>query len=488
MKKTTLIVFAILATLGANAFCGFYVAKAGSNLYNNKSEVILVRDGDRTTITMSNDFQGNVKDFAMVVPVPNVISRRDIKVADRGIFEFLDAYSAPRLVEYFDHNPCAVPPPPVLEIVEDDLEVDEVDVSYFTKRDVRTGVKIEAKYDVEEYEILILSATKSEGLEEWLITNGYKIPTKAKKVLEPYIKNKLKFFVVKVNLNKYNPQAHGGYLRPLQVSVTSNKFMLPIRLGMANSKGAQDMIVYTFSKKGRVECTNYRTVDVPSNRNVPTFVKAKFGNFYKDLFETSYRRQGKDAVFLEYAWNVTPRFTGMKCDPCVGNPPYVNELSKAGVHWSGSGQNVFFTRMHVRYALDKFPEDLFFQETPNNQNFQARYIITHPAGGDLTCDEGQQYLAKLKTRRKKELSEMSALTQWDALKYPDYVSTGSAQERVEVKEVDEIETDPIKNDVFPIGNMNNDKPKGPMLFLVLFVTMFIAYMVNNLALQRRLQR
>ena len=89
------------------AFCGFYVAKADAKLFNKASQVILVRNGDATTITMSNDFQGEVKDFAMVVPVPTVLKRNDIRVVNQNIFEALNAYSGPRLVEYFDHNPCA---------------------------------------------------------------------------------------------------------------------------------------------------------------------------------------------------------------------------------------------------------------------------------------------------------------------------------------------------------------------------------------------
>ena len=109
MKKLVYIsIIMLLTSSQLMAFCGFYVAKAGSELYNNKSEVILVRDGNNTTITMSNDFTGNVKDFAMVVPVPNVLNREDITVVDRSIFSSLDAYSSPRLVEYYDQNPCHV--------------------------------------------------------------------------------------------------------------------------------------------------------------------------------------------------------------------------------------------------------------------------------------------------------------------------------------------------------------------------------------------
>ena len=63
----------------AAAFCGFYVAKADASLFNKTSQVILVRNGDHSTITMSSDFEGDVRDFAMVVPVPVVLQRDQIK-------------------------------------------------------------------------------------------------------------------------------------------------------------------------------------------------------------------------------------------------------------------------------------------------------------------------------------------------------------------------------------------------------------------------
>src|SRR6186997_1350 len=90
----------------AAAFCGFYVSKADGTLKNKTSQVILVRDGDRNVITMYNDFKGNFKDFAMVVPVPVVLKKKDIKVVDQNIFNVLNEYSKPRLVEYYDQNPC----------------------------------------------------------------------------------------------------------------------------------------------------------------------------------------------------------------------------------------------------------------------------------------------------------------------------------------------------------------------------------------------
>ena len=41
------------------------------------------------------------------------------------------------------------------------------------------GVTIEAQYTVGEYDILILSAKQSGGLETWLTENGYRIPAGA---------------------------------------------------------------------------------------------------------------------------------------------------------------------------------------------------------------------------------------------------------------------------------------------------------------------
>ena len=71
---------------------------------------------------------------------------------------------------------------------------------------------------------------------------------------------------------------------------------------------------------------------------------------------------------------------------------------------------VFFTRLHVRYNRASFPQDLAFQTTPNSENYQARYIITHPATGDLSCPAGQRYLADLKQRREDEMEMLNYLT------------------------------------------------------------------------------
>jgi hypothetical protein len=435
MKKKLMIIGAVIAASPLiMSFCGFYVAKADGTLKNKTSQVILIRDGNRNVITMYNDFKGNFKDFAMVVPVPVVLKEKDIKVVDQTIFNTLNEYSKPRLVEYYDQNPCSYREYEAMKNRSAAPSSDEVVVTGYGTEKKEERVKIEAKYIVGEYDILILSAKESSGLKDWLTENGYKIPAGADEVLEPYIKSNLKFFVVKVN-EKEMGKLNNNFLRPLQISFTSPKFMLPIRLGMANADGDQDMIVYAFTKKGRIEATNYRTVSLPTGNDVPLFVKNNFGNFYANLFNNQWSKEGKGIAMLEYAWDVSPK-NFMKCDPCVATAPSQQDLVQAGVWWLGRdwtdysdvndnadevySDNVYFTRLHVRYNRNSFPQDLTFQVTPNTENYQARYVIHHPASGDFNCDAGKKYLKELKERRKNEMENLAYLTgksysDWDVV-------------------------------------------------------------------------
>jgi len=431
MKKK---IFLIASFLGfstlVSAFCGFYVSTDMASLFNKSSQVIVVRSNDRSTITMSSDFQGDVKDFAMVIPVPVVISKSDIKLVNQSVFDKLNAYSMPRLAEYHDPYPCG------RYFMDEEVELSSVKSSSIAAsadmvREVKKekSVKIEATYTVGEYDIIILSAKESDGLQYWLEDNGYKIPAKAQKVLEPYVKSNMKFFVVKVNLKEFGKDGF-NVLRPIQITFESPKFMLPIRLGMANANGPQDMIVYMLTEKGRVETSNYRTVKIPTDRNIPLTVKSEFKSFYDALYKKAYEREGKNVVFLEYSWDLNSS-NFVKCDPCASTPPVYADLKEAGVWWladasrqrgfGGYEGNLHFTRLHVTYDRENFPMDLMFQETPDKQNFQGRYVVHNPAIGPFECREGKKYLTELRQRRYKEVNELSYLTGWRAAKYQSYI-------------------------------------------------------------------
>ncbi|RYY39256.1 MAG: DUF2330 domain-containing protein [Chitinophagaceae bacterium] len=403
----------LLSAEQAAAFCGFYVSKADGTLKNKTSQVILARDGDHTVITMYNDFKGDFREFAMVVPVPVLLKEKDIRVVDPQIFQTLNDYSGPRLVEYHEENPCE------MRVEEKMMLMDMVPQAASDAR--QKGVRIEARYLVGEYDILILSAKQSGGLYDWLRSNGYRIPTGAREVLEPYVKSNLKFFVVKVNEGELK-KLKNNFLRPIQIEFNSPKFMLPIRLGMANADGDQDLVVYAFSKQGRVECTNYRTVEMPTGQQVPLFVQKDFNRFYGNTFAHTWQKEGRAVGLVEYAWDVSPR-NYTKCDPCTGTAPAAQDLVQAGVWWMQpfpDGADVFFTRLHFRYNRHDFPQDLVFQTTPNRASFQARYVTTHSARVGRDCPEQRNYLRQVRARKKRELQNLEQLTglpysSWSAL-------------------------------------------------------------------------
>jgi Uncharacterized protein conserved in bacteria len=194
--------------------------------------VVLVRDGDRTVMTMASDFKGDLKEFAIVIPVPTFLKREQIHVGEKALVDHIDAYSAPRLVEYFDANPCAVYDSRRFQNAAPAMPMASARSAQEMSKTL--GVTIEAQYTVGEYDILILSAQQSTGLETWLRQNGYRIPAGATEVIGSYLKQNMKFFVAKVNLTEQTKLGF-SYLRPLQVAYESPKFMLPIRLGMVNA-------------------------------------------------------------------------------------------------------------------------------------------------------------------------------------------------------------------------------------------------------------
>jgi hypothetical protein len=422
-----------LGTNVSHAFCGFYVGKADANLFNEASQVVVVRDGDKTVVSMLNDYKGDLKEFAIVVPVPTVLQKGQVNVGDKKIFDRLDAYSAPRLAEYYDPNPCERR---MYEMRKDAMPMAAAP-AFAPQSSKALGVKVEASFSVGEYDIVILSATESDGLETWLKQSGYRIPKNSAQALAPYIRQDMKFFVAKVNLAE---QAKSGFLmlRPLQFAYESEKFMLPIRLGMANANGPQDLIAYMLTKNGRVETTNYRTVKLPANMDLPVFLKQgdEFRNFYKAMFAEQAKKEGMRAVFTEYFWDMG------WCDPCAADPLSPEELRKAGVFWLGNAnadsstlapqpgqpqprimpprpmpggaQPVMLTRLHVRYTPETFPEDLMFQETKDRQNFQTRYVLRHPAKVEPeACPEARNYLDGVSRRQEQEVQQLATLTGGD---------------------------------------------------------------------------
>src|SRR5256885_15956378 len=94
------------AAQSAHAFCGFYVSGSGGKMFNDATQVVLMRDGTRTVLSMQNDYQGPLENFAMVIPVPTVLHEKDVKTLSNEVFAHVESLGSPRLVEYWEQDPC----------------------------------------------------------------------------------------------------------------------------------------------------------------------------------------------------------------------------------------------------------------------------------------------------------------------------------------------------------------------------------------------
>jgi hypothetical protein len=406
----TLLLATTVTSTSAHAFCGFYVAGGGAALFNNATQVVLMRDGTRTVLSMQNNYQGPPEDFAMVVPVPVVLQKENVKTLPRDVFARVDTLAAPRLVEYWEEDPCAARKregmlyewksaaalPPVAAGVPD-----------------RLGVKVEAQFEVGEYEVVVLSAKDALGLDTWLKQNKYRIPDGAEPLFRPYIQQGMKFFVAKVNAKKVAFQDGMAMLSPLRFHYDSEKFELPVRLGLINAKEKQDLIIHILAKNQRYEVANYPNVTIPTNIDLVPSAKSEFPYFYVSLFDQTLKKH-PGAVITEYAWQAS------SCDPCPTSPLEERDLLTLGrdvlpqgpgreaALWDPAEQFVL-TRLHARYDKASLGEDLVFRAAKPIEggrefdregdglsqgtkeaafnNFQARYAIRHPWTGPVACSD-----------------------------------------------------------------------------------------------------
>jgi hypothetical protein len=426
--KRAVIVAAIaaiaLAPNVASAFCGFYVSPGEQQLVADATQVVLMRKGTRTVLSMQNNYKGPPSEFAMVIPVPVVLKEADVKVLPKQVFMNVERMGAPRLVEYWEQDPCEVQklydmaptarPAPMPRKAAGKGGGDDL------------GVTVEAQFTVGEYKIVILSAKDSTGLDTWLRREKYSIPKGAEPLLRPYVEGGSKFFVAKVDPKKVKFVDNRADLSPLRFHYDTDQFVLPIRLGLANSTGTQDLIVSILAPGQRYEVANYKNVTIPTNLDVKDSVKGRFPAFYASLFDRTIEKN-PGAVVTEYAWQATT------CDPCPG--PALNQTDfmtlGADVIDGHSGQQIaappkpgpqsrpmprrmpprwgndfVLTRLHARYGKD-LKDDLVFKaaapivggrehvvsgtkleegsKPASINNFQGRYAIRHPWTGKIAC-------------------------------------------------------------------------------------------------------
>lgn len=320
----------LLLAVTAAVACPTLAAGTPSELSYDVAQVAIVRVGTRTTFSVSVNPTGDPQDFALVLPVPEVLSEEDVRTLPDGVFAGLDISSAPLHVSdagcysYSYGSSC---------------NQSWAATSPSSSGSTSLGVGVVGSWLEGDYLITVLTAEESAGLLEWLNTNGYQMPAAAESLLAEYIEAGQYFMAAKVAEGAQ--LADGTSLPPLQVVYHSEVFSIPIRLATANSPGEQDLIIYavTTAEAGAVGISNYPEFTVPDRC---VWQGSDFSEFYEAQFTEAWERMASAAWTVEYEAGAD----GANPSPgWIRTPPMLRELG-----FRLDYREHYLTRIHVRYT------------------------------------------------------------------------------------------------------------------------------------------
>jgi hypothetical protein len=387
----------------AQAFCGTYVGDGTTRLTNSASQLVVARSGVSTTLTMFNDFEGDLSSFGLVVPVPAGVDSDNVRLADRALLEKLDGYSQPRLVaytcdDYYGLSDAAVTSStraPAASPVSAPASspsstsssggcsggdggswyADTTDTGPSPDTDTGDGVVVEDEFDLGEYTAWVVDPDGSEGLLAWLDANGFAVDASTSALFDEYIASGSHFLALRVDLDRLNAS---NWLSPLQVGYDSEAWGLPIRMGAASSAGVQDLVVYALTDPtaGRTGISNYPETEAPASDclvDVPEDETVL--DWYQDQFEATTNLPA-DAAELDgrtgFAWVTEYGWGSGACDPCTAAGPLTSDEVYALGFPAHYGW--YLTRLHLRYTPDAVTQDLSFYTSNITAPTQLRYV------------------------------------------------------------------------------------------------------------------
>ncbi len=345
--------------------CGGFIAHNEGLRINDALELVVVRDGTHTELSVRNRYRGPVEAFAILVPVPVVLQKEDVHTLDDSVFDSLAALTSPQVYYLSEDDPCRPPP-----------SGDDKSVGAPRGGRGADAVSVEAAFQVGEYDVEVLSATDATALGGWLKAHGYQIPDAMAALLRPYVDSGSKFFVAKVDPARVQFVGDVATLSPLRFGYDADEVSLPLRLSTANSPGVQDVLVHAIART-RLDAANRPAATIPTGLEMAPGVE--FAQFYEALFAATLAPK-PDAVVTEYA-----RTANSYHGPVLAALGATGEPSKWVV-----------TRLHLRPTKAGTQDDLVLRAAEPIQGgrhaydtvenaFAAEYQVHQPWTGPVKC-------------------------------------------------------------------------------------------------------
>jgi hypothetical protein len=313
----------------AHAFPGFLTSKTGAEIKVNSTQIVVMKKGPDTAVSVMSDYEGGLEPFAMVLVVPGDVSAERVTTLKREFIDRVDSISAPRFHEYWEQDPCD--PGPVEQEWQRSMKADSGsaflgggDMPQSSQKVAKElSLDVEAKKKEGEYSFTLLG--KEDKIGAWLKGKGYAVPAGAEAAVAPYLAAGMRLVVAQVDTNRI--ELVGGdraQLSPIRFWTAEPYDTIPDRVGLLNAGGKQELLVYVLDRDQRYESKNYKNLFPPTNVEVDFLVKERIGEFYAGLDDLMLQKN-PGSVWNEYAWSSDG------CgQPCATEPLQISELLSLG--------------------------------------------------------------------------------------------------------------------------------------------------------------
>lgn len=289
----------------------------------SEAHFVAVREAQRTIFYLSLTVPEAAKgDFDVIVPVPaSKEAPRAATPAEAALFSRLNALTAPRLVEYWEQDPCE------FHTGGPDDGIAERDVQGTPPAPVPPAAlsAVSLEKDV---------ATARVALEG----RGHTLSEQADTILDDYVRGGAQLAVASAPAG-----ARSVHLRWV---VDGPLLSVPVRLLSLYGEAPPRVVIDVLAADRRFEAANRKNLAAPANTDVKWGVKGSTDVFHDAVLAKLFAAEA-DAVVTEYAWRAT------SCAPCTGAP--LDEQSLADLGVAGQPEVMIFTEGNVAAKPDGPP-------------------------------------------------------------------------------------------------------------------------------------
>jgi hypothetical protein len=331
----SLLALALLSLPGtARAFPGLCAGKDVERRTIDAAEVVVMRYREISVVTVAASYQGPLTPFALVLPIPADVTLDRVRTVKRGMLSRLAEVSAPRFHPFFEQDPCDASR--TEQRWEEHVRargrgflvqpgVPDLDPNYSVSNEIAESIAPIFKGVEAEFRFRRLFSKKAGEVEQQLRDTGYTFSESARAALMRYVTAGQALLLAEVATDRVEIAGDGRIeLGGIRYFTRSPLPPLASTLGLENSAGVQDLLVYVLDRSQRFRTANYDNRFVPTNLVVKERAAERFPRLYAALFDAVAER-APPAFVTEFAWPT--RGCGQ---PCADAPLGIDELLTLG--------------------------------------------------------------------------------------------------------------------------------------------------------------